>query len=213
MFKMNELLGKLYSLANKYKSQLQVVAAVVLVAVVGCLLWHYFKPPQTVTVMSQEKAESVQGVQQAASNANVPITAGQAKEVATVIREIRTTEQVPVYVTQTTGEKAAAVSEQARKDAKADFAIITGKDNDEVQRLEDIPKDTKVELNQYNVQAYKKVIRQVEVGVSPDGAGKSVGFTVNKKITKDGKYLGVGVEHVWWKEGGNANLVKLVYSW
>jgi hypothetical protein len=50
-------------------------------------------------------------------------------------------------------------------------------------------------LNQYNVFAYKKVIRGVNVypkftGVTPTGISE-VTYDVSRKISNDGKYIGV----------------------
>lgn len=73
----------------------------------------------------------------------------------------------------TTGEKAPAAASEARKEAKADFAIITDKNNPDKQvQLEELKKDQPVELNQYNVQAYKPVIRTLTI--SPDIDGKKL---------------------------------------
>jgi hypothetical protein len=58
-----------------------------------------------------------------------------------------------------------------------------------------LPTDTPVTLNQYNVFAYKKVIRGIDVypsftGITPTGISE-VTYDVSRKITNDGKYLGV----------------------
>ena len=131
---------------------------------------------------------------------------------AATIREIRTVEKEPVYIVQTTGEKVQKDSEQARKDNKADFAIITDKqDPDKVVDITSIEKDSKVELNQYNIQAYKPVIRTVSI--APDFQGKGVkqaDVTISKKITKDGQYIGLGVGYDF---QDNRALVKISYSW
>ena len=120
-----------------------------------------------VTFSSQEQAETAAGVHQAAADADVKLDAGQEKEISTVIKEIRTTEQVPVYVVQTTGANLNNAAETARERAEADFSIITDitdntpNDNNKApfeapQEFETIPGNTPVTLNQYNIQAYKK---------------------------------------------------------
>lgn len=182
---------------------------------IALFAWYYLQSSkeEKVTVMPIEKAETVEGVQEASSKANVSMSNMQTKEVVTQIKEIRTTEQVPVYVVQSKGATVKEDTKKAQEDAKADFSIVTGKDSDEVATLDEIPSDAKVELNQYNVQAYKPVIRQIEVGKSLDETKSSmVGFTVSKKISKDGQYLGVGFDHIW-NDSDRIEMVKVVYSW
>ncbi|HZK24425.1 MAG TPA: hypothetical protein VFC74_03435, partial [Oscillospiraceae bacterium] len=95
------------------------------------LFFFYFyffdkhEPPEKETGMSQVQAETEAGINTAAHNAQVPLSATQAKEVVTQIREIHTTEQVPVYVVQSTGTTVRQDVEQAREDNKADFAVVT----------------------------------------------------------------------------------------
>ena len=191
-----------------------VVAAAVILSV---LLGFYFfdkqhKPPEKETGMSQVQAETEAGINTAAHNAQVPLSATQAKEVVTQIREIHTTEQVPVYVVQSTGSAVSQDVEQAREDTKADFAVVTDLNHPEQEvRLDELDKNAKVELNQYNVQAYKPVIRQVEAGKVAGGDGFMIGSSVSRKITKDGQYLGVGADYIR-HDGEDIAVVKIVYS-
>lgn len=86
------------------------------------------------------------------------------------------------------------------------FAIVTDKNNpDKVVSMNDIEKDSKVELNQYNIQAYKKVIRTIDVTFN-----KQATFTISRKITNDGQYLGIGAGYDW---ENNRVIAKLSYSW
>lgn len=201
--------------ASKYSGALKVlliVAVLITAFFLGKYVGDMLRPPDIVTGTSQNKAETVQGVHQASQDAKVHLDTSQAKEIVTQIREIRTTEKEPVYIVQTTGKDVKTESEKAVADNKADFAIVTDPNRpDEEVKLDGFDKDAKVELNQYNIQAYKPVIRQIEVGKGENGHNM-VGFTVNKKISKDGQYLGIGVEHVW-KGSENINMVKVVYSW
>ena len=167
-----------------------------------------------VTFSSQEQAETAAGVHQAASDADVKLDAGQEKEIATVIKEIRTTEQVPVYVVQTTGTNMNNAAEIARERAKADFSIITDDapaNNDKAsskapQEFETIPDNTPVTLNQYNIQAYKKHINTIEY----QPWEKVLGYTHQWKITKDGRYIGVGADY---DIDDKRIYAKVVYSW
>ena len=213
MFSLEEIKKKLTSLSPVLKVIISVAVGILITAVVVYAvneIYHYWHD-KPVTTMSQEEAETPKGVETASQNAGVPISPTQAKEVAREIQVIRNTEQVPVYIVQSTGATVEKDSEKAVKDNHADFAILTDpSDKDKEVDISSIPEDTKVELNQYNVQAYKPVIRQVEVGKSPDG-DNIVGFTVSKKVSKDGQYLGVGVDHVFGND--NKTYIKVVYSW
>ena len=188
------------------------IVAILLVGFVLCGIVDYFHPPEKATSMSQEKAETVSGVIGASDKAHVAISPSQAKEVVTQIREIHTTEQIPIYITKTDGGNVKETVEQERVRNEADFAIVTDPDNpsDEVN-LSEIPADTVVELNQYNVQAYKPVIRQIEAGKVAGGDGFMIGGSVSRKITKDGQYLGVGADYIR-HDGEDIAVVKMVYS-
>ena len=189
-----------------------VAAAVILSVLLGFYFFDKHKPPEKETGMSQVQAETEAGINTAAHNAQVPLSATQAKEVVTQIREIHTTEQVPVYVVQSTGSAVSQDVEQAREDNKADFAVVTDPNHpDEEVKLSNIPTDTVVELNQYNVQAYKSVIRQIEVGKVAGGDGFMIGGNVSRKITKDGQYLGVGADYIR-HDGEDIAVVKIIYS-
>ena len=213
MFSLEEIKKKLTSLSPVLKVVISVAVGILIITVIayaGNKLYHYWHD-KPVTTMSQEEAETPKGVETASQNAGVPVSPAQAKEVAREIQVIRDTEQVPVYIVPSTGATVEKDSEKAVKDNHADFAILTDpSDKDKEVDISSIPEDTKVELNQYNVQAYKPVIRQVEVGKSPDG-DNVVGFAISKKVSKDGKYLGVGVDHVFGND--NKTYIKVVYSW
>lgn len=170
------------------------------------LIWEKFTA-EPVTTMSQQQAETPTGVQKAADNAGVTLEAGQTKEVSTAIKEIRVTEKEPVYVIQTTGETAKEESEKAVSQEQADFAIVTAKDDPEKEvSLDELDKDTKVELNQYNIQAFKKNLNTVEY----QPAEKVVGYTHQWKVTDDGKYMGVGVDY---DLDDKKVYAKITYTW
>ena len=189
-----------------------VAAAIILSVLLGFYFFDKHKPPEKETGMSQIQAETEAGINTTAHNAQVPLSATQAKEVVTQIREIHTTEQVPVYVVQSTGSTIRQDVEQAREDSKADFAVVTDLNHpDEEVKLDELDKDAKVELNQYNVQAYKPVIRHIEAGKVAGGDGFMIGGSVSRKITKDGQYLGVGADYIR-HDGEDIAVVKIVYS-
>lgn len=170
-----------------------------------------------VTFSSQEQAETAAGVHQAAADADVKLDAGQEKEISTVIKEIRTTEQVPVYVVQTTGANLNEATETARKRAEADFSIVTRDTtstdttdkilpSEASQTAEAITDNTPVTLNQYNIQAYKKHINTIEY----QPWEKAIGYTHQWKVSKSGRYIGVGADY---DIDDKRAYAKVVYSW
>lgn len=170
-----------------------------------------------VTFSTQEQAETTAGVHQAASDADVKLGADQEKEISTVIKEIRTTEQVPVYVVQTTGANLNEATETARKRAEADFSIVTRDTtptdttdkilpSEALQTAEAITDNAPVTLNQYNIQAYKKHINTIEY----QPWEKTIGYTHQWKITKSGRYIGVGADY---DIDDKRAYAKVVYSW
>lgn len=188
----------------------------ILLVAVMVLLVQFMHKPETVTHETQQQAETPAGVEDAADNARVPVTHEQAQQAAKEIRYIYTHEVKPTYTIKTTADNAQAQSEAARKAAGADFAIVTDKNNPEAKPdVAKLPKDTTVELNQYNVQAYKPVLHTVEVSPDIDVNGErvgidEVGYTVQRKVTKDGKYLGVGASY---NVDEHKVYAKVTYTW
>lgn len=168
--------------------------------------------PKPVTPMTQLQAEAPAGVEKAADNAGIKLQHSQAKEAAEEVRYIYEIKKEPAYIVNTTGEKAPAAASEARKEAKADFAIITDRNNPDKQvQLEELKKDQPVELNQYNVQAYKPVIRTVTI--SPDIEGKKleqINFSISKKINKKGEYIGIGTGY---DIINKRTLLNISYTW
>lgn len=163
--------------------------------------------PEPVTTIPQQQAETPAGVEKAASNAHIKLDSGQTKQVSETIREIRVTEKEPVYIIQTTGDKAQEASEKASKQEKADFSIVTDKDHsDEAVELDKLDENETVNLNQYNIQAYKKQLNTIEY----QPWEKTIGYTHSWKVSKSGKYLGVGADY---DIDDKRVLAKVTYSW
>lgn len=163
--------------------------------------------PEPVTTIPQQQAETPAGVEKAASNAHIKLDSGQTKQVSETIREIRVTEKEPVYIIQTTGDKAQEASEKASKQEKADFSIVTDKGHpDEVVELDKLDENETVNLNQYNIQAYKKQLNTIEY----QPWEKTIGYTHSWKVSKSGKYLGVGADY---DIDDKRVLAKVTYSW
>lgn len=172
-------------------------------------IYQFFYVPfaRPVTTIPQQQAETPAGVEKAASNAHIKLDSGQTKQVSETIREIRVTEKEPVYIIQTTGDKAQEVSEKAGEQEKADFSIVTDKDHPEKSiELDKLDKNATVNLNQYNVQAYKKHINTIEYYP----AEKTVGYTHQWKISKNGRYIGAGVDY---DTDDQRVMAKITYSW
>ena len=200
---------KIRSMVKKYP-YLLAIAAIVLVCIAGYFVWHS-KQAQPVTTETQVQAETPAGVTQAADKAQVSISPSQAQEAASQIKYIYTNSIIPQYTITTTGANAEKQAQAAQEAAGADFSIITDKYNPTKQTsLKTFPASSTVELNQYNVQAYKKVLHTVDVGTSDAKSVGEVGYTVSKKISKDGKYIGVGASYNFDDEKA---MVKVSYTW
>lgn len=169
------------------------------------VLYGSFTKP--VTTIPQQQAETPAGVEKAADNAHIKLDSGQTKQVSETIREIRVTEKEPVYIIQTTGDKAQEASEKASEQAKADFSIVTDKDHpDEAVELDRLDKNETVNLNQYNIQAYKKQLNTIEY----QPWEKTIGYTHSWKVSKSGRYMGVGLDY---DTDDNRVMAKVTYSW
>ena len=201
---------KIRSMVKKYP-YLLAIAAIVLVCIAGSFVWHS-KQAQPVTTETQVQAETPAGVTQAADKAQVSISPSQAQEAASQIKYIYTNSIIPQYTITTTGDKAQKAADKAQEAAGADFSIIPNKSTPDTKTdLKTLPAGSTVELNQYNVQAYKKVLHTIDV--SPDIHNKAigeVGYMVSRKISKDGKYLGVGVSY---NVEDKKTMVHVSYTW
>ena len=200
---------KINDWAEKHEHTIDIVFNVVFVVCILVCLWAMIhrEPPNIETTMPQQQAETPVGVQQASENAHVKLDYGQATQVSEIIKEIRVTEKEPMVVIQTTGSEAKDISENVVKQEKADFAIVTDKDNSEkTVELDKLDKNTTVNLNQYNIKAYKNHINIIEYYP----AEKTVGYTHQWKISKSGKYIGVGVDY---DTDDERVMAKVTYSW
>lgn len=184
----------------------------ILAVIVAVLLFRGCKTePQKVTVEPQVEAQSEAGVEKAADNAKVPVNREQAQDAAQEIHYIYEHDTKPEYTIVTTGGDVERQAQAAQERAGADFSIVASDDGEKAD-VASISKDKPVELNQYNVQAYKKVLHTVEV--SPDIEGRrgiaEVGYSVSRKVSRDGKYLGVGASYNF---DSNKTYVKMTYTW
>lgn len=188
------------------------VVLCVLLVVIAVLLFRGCKTePQKVTVEPQTQAQTEAGVEKAADNAQVPVSRQQAQDAAQEIRYTYQHDTKPEYTIITTGGDVEKQAQAAQERAGADFSIVASDDGAPANTAS-ISKDKPVELNQYNVQAYKQVLHTVEV--SPDIEGgrgiAEVGYSVSRKVSRDGKYLGVGASYNF---DNDKAYVKMTYTW
>ena len=188
------------------------VVLCVLLVVIAVLLFRGCKTePQKVTVEPQTQAQTEAGVEKAADNAQVPVSRQQAQDAAQEIRYTYQHDTKPEYTIITTGGDVEKQAQAAQERAGADFSIVASDDGAPANTAS-ISKDKPVELNQYNVQAYKQVLHTVEV--SPDIEGgrgiAEVGYSVSRKVSSDGKYLGVGASYNF---DNDKAYVKMTYTW
>lgn len=195
---------KINDWAEEHEDTIGTVLNVFCVVCIVVVLWS-LAHTEPKTPISQQQAETPVGVQQASDN--VELDYGQAKQVSETIKEIQVTEKEPVYIIQTTGSEAKEVSENVVKQEKADFAIVTDKDNPEkAVELDKLDKDATVNLSQYNIKAYKNHINTVEYSPSE----KTIGYTHQWKVSESGHYMGVGVDY---DTDDNKVMAKITYSW
>ena len=205
------IMGKMKSWVEAHKKLIAYIAAGAVLICASFLIYRHFHQPEPVTTESQTQAETPAGVGQAADRAHVPISNDQAQQAASQIKYIHYHDVQPIYTITTTGSKVQKAAETAQNNAGADFSIITDKsDPNSKVDISAIPSTSTVELNQYNVQAYKKVLHTVEVGTNDFRGVDEVGYMVSRKISKDGKYMGIGVSY---NVENKKPLVRLSYTW
>jgi hypothetical protein len=175
------------------------LGVVLLVVVAGYFAYQHFNQPEPVTTLSQEQAETPAGVQQAADNAHINMLQSQLDEAAREITQLKNKPPEKVVVTEV--KEVIKVVEKEVEKSGADFGIITDPANPDkpvnLNEIAALPEGTTVNLNQYNVYAYRKVIRGISV--MPDWSEsikkgspriQEVSYDVSRRITKDGKYIG-----------------------
>ena len=190
----------LKNLSTRNKAILTGIVILILI-IVGYFAYQYFNPAQVVTGESQEQAETPAGILLGATNAHIPIIQDQLDEAAAEIARLRGLP--PRYIYLSSPPTVIHDIEVQRETAKADFAIITNPAEPTktvvIKEIEQLPPLTPIVLNQYNIQAYKKVVKGITLypsfnGITPNGVSEIEG-DISRKITKDGKYLGVAASY------------------
>lgn len=198
---------------KEHKKIILIALILIIISIGAYLIYGHFHTAKTITTETQTQAETPAGVENAATNADVEISSDQAKEAADEIKEIAESGEAPSYTISTTAGQAQTAEKEAQESSGADFSIVTDPANPvETVDTSKLPADTQISLNQYNVQAYKKILHTVSYAPKAidNPSPKEIGYSVAKKITKDGRYLGVGVDYNF---DDKAAMVKLEYTW
>lgn len=182
---------------NITKRQAFIVLGVfLLLAAPGWMLYRNFHQPQPVTAESQQQAETPAGVELAAKNAHIDMLQSQLAGAAKQIAELKN--KPPDTVIRTVPVEVIKTVEVERQKSSADFAIVTDPKQPnkkiDLKEVENLPANTPVVLNQYNVHAYKKVVHGFNVYPGYDNGSikiNEVTADVNRRISKNGKYLGI----------------------
>ncbi|MBP2635570.1 MAG: hypothetical protein H6Q72_1477 [Firmicutes bacterium] len=184
------------TLQNVSWRQALIALGVILLVAAGYFIWQHFHQPQPVTGESQQQAETPAGVELAAKNAHINMLQSQLDEAAAQIAALKN--KPPNTIIQTVPYEVTKTIEVERKKSGADFAIVTDPKQPDKQvnlkEIEKLPANTPVNLNQYNVFAYKKVIHGYNIYPGYDvGRFKINEITadVSRRISKDGKFVGV----------------------
>ena len=176
---------------NQHKT-LTIAVSVIFLLIIGYLSYQLLNKHKNATYEAQEQAETVQGVQIAADNAHVKILQSQLDEAKNQIAALKN--RKPDAVVQTVVKEVPVIIEKERDKAKADFAIITNpKEPNKKVDLGDYKQTDPIVLNQYNVHAYKKVLRGITYYPKQINDWQPQEITVDwsRKITRDGKYVGI----------------------
>ena len=203
-----------YIIEENKRRWLIYAAALIVILLVCWFVWQRAHPPQTVTAISQQQAETPAGVEVAAKNAHIEMLQSQLEEATKQIAELKN--RPPEEIVKTVPVEVVKVVEVEREKRGADFAMLTDpKQPDKtvnVKDIEKLPEDTSISLNQYNVFAYKKIIRGINV--YPDWGELAqrkfkldeISVDWSKRVTKDGQYLGVTGAYNFGREQGKIGL-------
>ena len=192
----------LNNLTVRNKTILYVVIALC-IAIAGYFAYQYFNPAQPVTTLSQQQAETTRGVKQAADNAHIKLLQDQLKQTSEQIAILKN--QKPDTIIKVVPVEIIKTIETERVTRGADFAIVTDPTNPtkvvDLKEVAKLPASTPITLNEYNVQAYRDHLTGFNIYHSFTSALpiSEVSVDYSKKVTKDGKYVGVvgayDVEH------------------
>ena len=206
-----DLKAKIAAFLQTHESTITIIVVVISVLIIAAVCMSCKHEPQTVTTETQQEVQTESGIEQAADAADVPIDRQQAQSAAKQIQYIIKHDSKQEYTITTDGANRQSQSKAAQERSGADFAVVTPKD--ETTDISTIDKKATVELNQYNVKAYPKVIRTISVSPDIDSGGRGIStaeVAVSRQIGKTGKYVGAGVDY---NVDNHRTYLKLSYSW
>jgi len=159
------------------------ILVVVLAIAALVVIYHWaadkFRAPPVITT-SQQTAQTVQGVRQAAQQAKVPLSTTQAATIAQTVQQ--STGKQPDKIVLTTGSAWEAMAEKIRKESGADFSMVT--DPKKPNEKPAVKKDELVNLNVYNIKAFPNHFEQVGYG-PPSTIIASANWKIAKTKTKE----------------------------
>lgn len=206
-----KLKAKIATFLQTHEESTIATIAVVTALIIAAVCMSCMHEPQTVTTETQQEVQTESGIEQAADAADVPLERSQAQSAASQIRYIIKHDTQPVYTITTDGARWQSQSNAARERSGADFAVVTPKDS--TTDVHTIKQSDVVELNQYNIKAYPKVIRTVSVSPDIDSGGRGIStaeMSISRQIGKTGKYIGAGAEY---NADNHKTYIKIKYSW
>ncbi len=179
------------------------VVVMIVVALLGGVGYYYWQQytKKSVIYESQKQSETASGVALAAKEAHIYMLQSQLEEAAGQIAALKN--KPPDTIIKTVPVEVLKVIEVERKKRDADFAIVTNPNEPDKKldskEIEKLSPDTQITLNQYNVYAYKKIVRGVTI--YPDWSKtihgnlklQEISADISKKISKDGKYIGIAL--------------------
>ncbi|MDF2634154.1 MAG: hypothetical protein K0R78_1028 [Pelosinus sp.] len=179
------------------------VVVMIVVALLGGVGYYYWQQytKKSVIYESQKQSETASGVALAAKEAHIYMLQSQLEEAAGQIAALKN--KPPDTIIKTVPVEVLKVIEVERKKRDADFAIVTNPNEPDKKldskEIEKLSPDTQITLNQYNVYAYKKIVRGVTI--YPDWSKtihgnlklQEISADISKKMSKDGKYIGVAL--------------------
>ena len=172
------------------KTELKIYGRIlVAVLAVGLLvvIYHWaadkFRAPPVIDT-TQQAAQTVQGVQQAAQQVKIPMGQAQAATIAHAVQQ--SVGKQPDQVVPSTGSEWEKTAERIRKKSGADFTMVT--DPRRPNEKPAVKKDEPVNLNVYNIKAFPNHFEQIGYGL-PSTIMVSANWKIAKTKTKEW-YLG-----------------------
>ncbi len=153
----------LAALERRYHRQRLALVIMVFVLLLSTIYFarDSFRGPGKIVSMSQQQAETTDGIKLAANTASTPLRSGQSEETAHKIREVHEQGTPPDEVLTVRAADVQTAATQAVDRNKADFAILIPPGGQSPAQL---PPDQKLSLQVYSIRAYPKSMLGIGVG-------------------------------------------------